>query len=158
MADRTENSGVRSQMDRQQREKIERSAYDCMQSGFCCSESVFKIIAEQFGDRPDESLPKAAAAFMGGVGGTEEEICGALAGGVLAIGYLMGRTDPGVDMAHVHRLATEFRKRFLQEFGATRCGALLEILGKQDDYIRCKRMTGRAAGILADLIEERREL
>ena len=65
--------------------------------------------------------------FGGGVGGSHEELCGAVSGGVLVLSLLHPHTD-GEDRAGKVRLyaqAKEFRRRFQEVFGLTRCGELL---------------------------------
>ena len=65
--------------------------------------------------------------FGGGVGGSHEELCGAVSGGVLVLSLLHPHTD-GEDRAGKVRLyaqAKEFRRRFQEVFGLTRCGDLL---------------------------------
>ena len=69
----------------------------------------------------------AMGGFGGGVGGSHEELCGAVSGGVLVLSLLHPHTD-GEDRAGKVRLyaqAKEFRRRFQEVFGLTRCGDLL---------------------------------
>ena len=69
----------------------------------------------------------AMGGFGGGVGGSQEELCGAVSGGVLVLSLLHPHTD-GEDRAGKVRLyaqAKEFRRRFQEVFGLTRCGDLL---------------------------------
>ncbi len=136
------------------REKIEKKAYDYMASGFNCAESVLLATMESRMDDVDGDLPKVASTLGGGVGGSHEELCGALSGGVLAIGLLYGRNKPGVDVQFAKDLATEFRARFLKENGCTKCGTLLEQFGEQNDSDKCRKLTGQAAGLLSDLLDE----
>ena len=137
------------------REKIEEKAFDYMASGFNCAESVLLATIESRMGDIDGELPKVASALGGGVGGSREEICGALSGGVLAIGLLYGRTKPGVDVQFAKDLATEFRVRFLKENGCTKCGTLLDKFGEQNDSDKCRKMTGAAAALLSDLLDEK---
>ncbi len=123
-------------------------------SGFNCAESVLRsIIEDAFGQR-HACIPRVATAFGGGVGGTHEELCGALAGGVMAIGLLIGRMEPGADVERVKQIATELRSRFVARNGSTRCQALLDAFGPQDDWSRCEELTGRTAALLLDLLAE----
>lgn len=139
-------------------EKIEKKAFDYFQSGFHCAESILKAILEQYAEEPDSEIPKMASGLVGGIGGTHEDICGALAGGIIAIGYLFGRTKPGADIRETREIATEFRRRFIAGFGSTNCGVLLEGIGKQENMIKCKRLTAGAAGLLSEILAERKEL
>jgi len=74
-------------------------------------------------------------------------------GGIIALGYLFGRSDPGADWTDVSELAAKLKRRFLQEYGATDCGALLAMFGPQENMMRCKTLSGEVAGMLADIIE-----
>jgi C_GCAxxG_C_C family probable redox protein len=138
------------------RREIESKAFEYFDSGFCCSESILKAVMEVHADKLPADLPKAASGFIGGIGVSMQETCGALTGGIIALGYLMGRTDPTADNEEIKRMALVYRERFLQEFSSTNCGKLLELLGEQDDDYKCKKMTARAAGILSELLEERK--
>ncbi|MEW6412487.1 MAG: C-GCAxxG-C-C family protein [Candidatus Zixiibacteriota bacterium] len=137
------------------REKIEKKAYSYMASGFNCAESVLLATIESRINDLDGELPRVASALGGGVGGTHEELCGALSGGVLAIGLLYGRTRPGVDVQKAKDLATEYRARFAKEFGCTKCSTLLEGFGEQNDSDKCRALTGQAAGLLSDILDEK---
>jgi C_GCAxxG_C_C family probable redox protein len=137
-------------------DEIEKRAFGHFDSGFCCAESILKAIMEAHADRLPDDLPKAATGFVGGIGVSMQETCGALTGGIIALGYLIGRTDPAADNEEIKRLALVYRERFLAEFSSTNCGKLLELLGEQEDDAKCKAMTARAAGILSELLEERK--
>ena len=138
------------------RTEIETKAFEYFDSGFCCAESILKAVMEAHADTLPADLPKAATGFIGGIGVSMQETCGALTGGIVALGYLMGRTDPSSSAEEIKETAQVFRERFLQEFSATNCGKLLELLGEQEDDYKCKKMTARAAGILSELLEERK--
>jgi C_GCAxxG_C_C family probable redox protein len=144
----------RMNMDKKQ---MEQRAFDLFQGGFNCAEAVSTAIVEWHGSGPAEYTPKVATAFGGGIGGTKCETCGALTGGVIALGWLFGRTEPGADKQDVYARATEFRNRFLDAFGSTQCKAILDAFGPQENLHKCKRMTGAAAGILYDILSEERQ-
>ena len=91
---------------------------------------------------------------MGGIGGTHAEACGALTGGIIAIGFLHGRTEPGQDVEYARELAAKFSARFVEEFGSANCGILLEKLGRQHNGLKCKKLTAAAAGLLSELLVE----
>jgi len=95
-----------------------------------------------------------ATAFGGGVGRTKQQICGALTGGIIALGHLYGRSDPGADWTDASELAAKLKHRFVQEYETTNCGALLATFGQQENMMRCKQLSGEVAGMLADIIDE----
>ena len=137
------------------RDEVEKTAFDYFDSGFHCAEAIAKTITELHAENPNPVTTKGASGFMGGIGGTHAETCGALTGGIVAIGYLYGRTEPGKDIQHARELAAEFVDRFVEEFGSANCGVLLEKLGKQHNGLKCKRLTAAAAGLLSELLAEK---
>ncbi|MCP4540493.1 MAG: C_GCAxxG_C_C family protein [Chloroflexi bacterium] len=137
--------------------EIELRAFEYFQSGFHCAESILLAIVETYEKNPSSRIPKAAAGFMGGIGGTHEEACGALTGGIIAIGCLFGRTDPETGVENIKKLASEYRRRFIQEFGATKCQILLDEFDGQKDGLKCKRLTATATGILSELLTTREQ-
>jgi C_GCAxxG_C_C family probable redox protein len=108
---------------------------------------------EVYGNATSNDIPKVATAFGGGVGRTKQDICGALIGGFIALGYLFGRSEPGADWTDAAESAAELRRQFVQAHGTTNCGALLTTFGPQEDMMRCKQLSGEVAGMLADIIE-----
>lgn len=138
-----------------ERKEVEQRAFDYFQSGFLCAEAVSKTIVELFGNGPSPDIPRIATGFGGGFGGTRDEACGALSGGIIALGHLFGRTTPSEDYLSVFKLVAEYRRRFTERFGSSRCGALLDGFGEQDDWAKCKRMSAEAAGILWEILQDR---
>jgi C_GCAxxG_C_C family probable redox protein len=139
------------------KKQVEQKAFDLFQNGFNCAEAISTAIVEWYGTGSAGFTSKTATAFGGGVGGTKCETCGALTGGVIALGWLFGRAEPGADKENVYALATEFRNRFLDAFGSTHCKPILDAFGKQEDLLACKHMTGAAAGILYDILEDEKK-
>jgi C_GCAxxG_C_C family probable redox protein len=131
-------------------------AFDYHGSGFHCAEAVLKAILETCGQEDvSRDIPRVATAFGGGVGRTQQDICGALAGGAIALGCLFGRDEPGADWSVLAESAAEMRRRFVQKFGTTRCGCLLADFGPQEDEIRCRQLSGEVADLLMDVLERR---
>jgi len=143
--------------DTMDKKQVEQRAFDLFQGGFNCAEAVSTAIVEWYGAGGTPYTPKVATAFGGGVGGTKCETCGALTGGVIALGWLFGRTEQGADKQDVYAFATEFRNKFLDSFASTHCKTILDAFGKQENLLECKRMTGAAAGILYDILMEEKK-
>ena len=102
-------------------------AYEYHKSGYNCAQSVAGAFADRTGLTP-EQLMAATGGFGGGVGGSHAELCGAVSGGVLVLSLLYPHTD-GADKAGkvaVYARTKEFRRRFEEVFGLTRCGDLLK--------------------------------
>ena len=139
------------------KEEAEKRTFQYYQSGFHCAEAISKALTELLGKEGDSYTPKVATGFGGGVGGSHCEICGALTGGIITLGWLLGREKPGEDKAKVYELASEFRRRFVDQFGSSNCQTLLDKYGKQENMLKCKKMTAEAAGTLWQLLTEERE-
>ncbi|MCI7734817.1 MAG: C-GCAxxG-C-C family protein [Dysosmobacter sp.] len=101
-------------------------AHQYHKQGYSCAQSVAGAFADLTGWEP-EQLFAAAGSFGGGVGGSHEELCGAISGALLVLGLLYPHTQ-GEDREakrKVFDLAKRFRQRFFETFGHTRCGNLL---------------------------------
>jgi C_GCAxxG_C_C family probable redox protein len=97
---------------------------------------------------------RIATGLAGGVGDTQQEMCGALSGGVLVIGGLLGRESVDEDDWPALSLATRYRKCFLAELGATQCARLREMIYASGGLGSCDLLVERAATILLELLEE----
>lgn len=101
-------------------------ALDYHKQGFNCAQSVAAAFADVVGVSV-ETMLTASTGFGGGVGGSHEELCGAISGGILVLSMLTPRTD-GADTASrkkIYQQGREFRSRFQAVFGKTCCGELL---------------------------------
>ena len=78
-------------------------------------------VGEQMLGSLDDRTIMMTTGFSGGLGGTHDELCGALAGGVMLIGALHGRTRSDQDPSRCRGLAARYRERFLARFGTTKC-------------------------------------
>ena len=137
------------------KKQVGKKALDYHKAGFHCAEAVSKAVVETYSQGISQDIPKVATAFGGGVGRTYQDICGAITGGVIALGCLFGRSEPGADWKDAHELAAELKRRFVLEHGTTNCGGLLATFGPQENMIRCKRLSGEVASMLAEILEER---
>jgi C_GCAxxG_C_C family probable redox protein len=95
-----------------------------------------------------------ATALAGGLGCSYEEMCGALSGGAMVIGAVYGRVDAEQDDELAQTLATRYRKRFHDEFGATCCGPIRDWAKGPEGPGRCGAVVERAARILLALLDE----
>ena len=136
-------------------QKAGQKAFEYHCAGYHCAEAVALAVVEAYGPQGAAGLPRAASAMGGGLGATHQDLCGALNGGVLAAGILLGRDAPGTDWKQVQEIVAELRRRFLGQYGATSCPALLIAFGPQKDMMRCKQLSGETASLLAAILEER---
>ncbi len=138
------------------RQEAEQTAFELMATGYNCAESMLRTAVAHLAIPAEGGMLRMATCFGGGVGRSHEELCGALSGGIMALGLAYGRdaveTSPyaGLD------LAAEFRNRFRQRFGASCCREVLDHLGPQENWAACKRLVADAAGLLHALLEEQR--
>jgi len=132
----------------------EQDASTFFQSGYNCAESVSRAIIEHFSDTEDLEFLKVASLFGGGIGSSHSENCGAFSGGIIVISYLLGRTDPETNIDPAKEIVVEFRKDFLQHFETLHCQTLLDKFGPQENSEKCRELTGKAAGLLVDLLAD----
>jgi C_GCAxxG_C_C family probable redox protein len=140
-------------MSEKKRAEVEQRVFDYFQSGFNCAEAVSKAIVELYSNETHTAIPGVATGFGGGVGGSKAETCGALNGGIIAIGCIFGRKEPKDDKMAAYEFAAQFREKFIETFGSSSCRTILEGFGEQENLIECKKMTARAAGILFTMLD-----
>ncbi len=100
---------------------------------------------------------RMATGFAGGLGDTQQELCGALSGGVMIIGALLGRTELEEDDQPAVRLASCYRQCFLEEFGSVQCASLREdVVNVAGGLGSCGALVESAAGILLRVLSEAR--
>ncbi|MBN2399391.1 MAG: C_GCAxxG_C_C family protein [Candidatus Aminicenantes bacterium] len=96
-----------------------------MVAGFNCAQSVFGVFCADLGLDQKTAL-KLATGFGAGLA-NKQEICGAVSGGIMAIGLKHGRTQTS-DLEAKERtylLANELMARFKVKFGSCLCRELL---------------------------------
>jgi C_GCAxxG_C_C family probable redox protein len=136
------------------RKNAEQLAMAYSEAGFHCAEAVAAAVTELFCHDQTETACRMATGFGGGLGGSRAEACGALTGGVLAIGLLCGRTTSEQSRDEAYRVTTAYRDRFMARFGATICQPLRDGFGTADIQTACRSLTAEAAGILHDVLLE----
>lgn len=126
-----------------------------------CAQSVLAPFAADLGLDPGLAL-KVASGFGGGVG-RQGEICGALAGGIAALGLRFGGPDRAAIEATYAKVRT-LAARFRQRHGEILCRRLLEgiDLATEEGHRRfkelglrektCRRCVQSAAEIVEELL------
>lgn len=122
---------------------------------FYCSEAVVKAVLEGAGAELSRETIAMASGFPVGIGGAECT-CGALSGGVMALGYFFGRAkakEPQVKRAMA--LSKELHDSFKQRNKATCCRVLTKGMtkGSPQHMSQCVRLTGEVAEDVARIIE-----
>jgi len=133
---------------------IEQTTFTYFHSGFNCAESILKTFVELDSKELYQDITKFASGFGGGIGGSHCETCGAFTGGIIALGCMFGRKDPGKDKQKVYSLSAEFRNRFLKKFNSTNCQKILDMMEKQEIKLDCKKLTAETAGILYEILQK----
>ena len=102
----------------------------------------------------DPHIVRMATGFAGGVGGSKQEMCGALSAGVMIIGAQHGRNSLEEDDLPAQQLVTRYRERFAAELGTTHCDPLYEWVHAPGGLGSCSVVVERAARILLGLLAE----
>ncbi|MBU1248426.1 MAG: C-GCAxxG-C-C family protein [Proteobacteria bacterium] len=89
--------------------------------GLCCAESVVAAFAE-YANGDVALLMRASSGFCAGQGRTSGT-CGALTGGIMALGIAHGR-----DLAGCHGQVQKLIRQFQEAFGDTDCSRCLAVI------------------------------
>ena len=140
--------------------EIEKRAEELFGSGLYCAESVLLAVAEHAGI-DSQLIPKIATGFCGGMSRTRG-VCGAVNGGVMALGLLFGRNSPELAVDNTYGKVQQFLAIFQERYGSINCFDLIGVdLGTEEGReqfkqrgIRstCQGFTGGAARMVAELI------
>jgi len=132
--------------------KLKKRVYGHYQSGLHCAEVISKALLETFSGSAHPEVIKAASAFGGGIAGSTQELCGAFTGGLMALGVLAGRENPGDDLRECGSLVNQFKSSFQSRFGSLKCMDILDGMG--GDHMGCVKLTAEASVILNQLLKE----
>jgi len=101
-----------------------------------------------------EVLVRASCPFGGGIGGSYDELCGVLSGGVIVLGALWGRVTSGEDDEWVRELACQYQEQFVAYTGTPTCQSIRDSL--PDKERRCLPVVEEGARLLTEIIEKAR--
>jgi C_GCAxxG_C_C family probable redox protein len=121
---------------------------------FYCSEAIVKTINDEFGLGYPEEVIKMASGFPIGMGGSGCT-CGAVAGGIMALGMGFGRTYPRDErVKKCMALAHELHDRFRERHGCLCCRVLIKdmVPGSPVHMQQCIAFTGEVAEETAKII------
>lgn len=127
-----------------------------------CSEALMLSIHNNFELDLPKDIIKMASGFTVGIGGSKC-LCGALAGGVMALGLFFGRDEPAdPKIGNAMALSNELHDYFKKATGknATCCRILTKSFeaGSPDHIAQCRFLTGIAAEKSAEIIIRELEL
>lgn len=166
----------RPELDRELIENIGNTAYNYEKEYHGCAQCVLKTLQEYLNLGNGDAF-KAAHAFAGGIA-LMGETCGALSGGIMAIGLAFGRerfgdvATPPSTSNQTRRpssaLAAQLYNKVQKEFGSTKCWSIQEsIFGRHFDlkipeeyaqfvaaggYEKCPEVVKKVAMLAAETI------
>jgi len=140
------------------REALLRHIEEDYMAGHHCSEVIFTHLGRYYDPAFDPALMRLATGFGGGIA-EEADVCGALVGGVMLIGYLYGRSSLKEDQTRCWELSRAYRRRFLEELGSTSCEYFTQGQFNPDNHRKCaEEVVLKAARILLDLLSPAEEV
>ena len=132
--------------------EVEQRAQALFESGLNCAEAVLTAVLAGQGVVDCAEATRLGTAFGAGVGRSKEELCGALSGGLIALGYLQGRSHGGEKWDDLARLAAGVRSRFKALHGCTSCSAVLARFGPQEAMDKCVALSAVTAGLFHEAL------
>ncbi len=137
---------------------LRRQAEDLYRSGkFLCSEAILYTFNEALGNPLPPEAVRLASGFPVGMGalGAGGCACGALAGGIMVLGMVYGRSNPGDEAPVVLGKAKELHDWFRSQKGSTCCRVLIRGLefGSPEHSDQCVSLTGDVAEQLAHMLD-----
>ena len=119
--------------------EVQKKAFEYEKNYYGCSQCVLLAVQDVFGLEGEETF-KAATGFAGGIG-FKGSVCGALTGGIIAIGLKYGRDvqaflqhDPEKTRFKTFNLARKLWKKFEETYGSCICRDIQKrIFGKSYD-------------------------
>lgn len=149
-------------------ESKEERALDMFKKGYNCAQSVLYAFSEEVGLEKDQALRIATG--MGGGMGRRGEVCGAVTGGILALGMKFGRGEREerqvTELMYVK--TRELMERFVAEHRSYLCRSLLDGLDisseegykkfKEQDYLNriCTPCVRSVVKIVEHMIQKTR--
>jgi C_GCAxxG_C_C family probable redox protein len=106
------------------KDMLSETAVRHFKKGYNCSQSVLLTMFEHWNGK-SALVPKIATGFGGGIGRCGS-VCGALAGGVMALGIKYGSDEPSIEKREgVYELVRQLYKRFQSDNGSVLCRELI---------------------------------
>ncbi len=132
---------------------IGEKASEYFENGFHCAEAVVTAILETLNENPTQAVSHATA-FGAGMGRTFDETCGALSGGLIAIGHLHGRQKPNENWDIPANLAANLRERFIDTYQTTHCKTLRDRFGEEEQPEECSKLVCKVTIELLELLQK----
>lgn len=106
------------------KEMLCKKALKYFSEDYNCAQSVLLTMFEHWNGK-SELIPKIATAFGGGIGRCGS-LCGALTGGLMAIGIKYGTNEPSLEnRLDTYELAQALYRQFEERYGTVLCRELI---------------------------------
>ena len=139
-------------------DKVRQDAEEYFRSGgYYCSEAIVASVRDNLAPEMPDALIAAASGFPVGVG-RSKCMCGAVSGGVISLGYVFGRTQPGspADPASQRTLAAanELQQAFRDSHKVLCCSVHTRgmDMASGEHKAQCISFTGEMAAKTAEII------
>ncbi|HHT71906.1 MAG: C-GCAxxG-C-C family protein [bacterium] len=130
--------------------KMAQQAQAIYLAGANCAEAVWQAYAHKVGIDPEElELGNRLAGGFGGGAGVED-LCGAVAGGIVALGHRYGRRPDDPRNPKLKGSCEKFCRQAEQELGSLHCRDLRDPNNRE----KCGPVVLKAAQILSDLLSD----
>lgn len=118
---------------------------------FFCSEAVVKTINDELGKPFSEEVTKLASGFPIGVG-KSGCLCGAVSGGVMALGMVYGRCHGEAMNEDMFKHAADLHDRIKELYKSTCCRVMTRNFEFQspERKAHCIKITGEVAAYIAE--------
>ncbi len=135
--------------------KIRTTAEDYYRNGdFYCSEAIVKTIKDEFELPISDDIVAMASGFPVGMGGSGCT-CGAVSGGIMALGLFFGRTQAkDSKVINAMALSKELHDIFIESHKCLCCRVLTKgmTLGSSEHMKQCIEFTGEVAEETAKIV------
>jgi C_GCAxxG_C_C family probable redox protein len=133
-------------------------AVSCFEEGFCCSQAVLSVYAEEFGLSRVTAL-KISRGFGGGMG-RMALTCGAVTGALMAIGLKYGNADAldKQSREQAYGLVREFARRFEERNGSIICRDLLGCDISKPEGIKTAKENGLFTSVCPEMVRSAAEI
>jgi len=120
---------------------------------FFCSESVVHTINQLMGSPLPHQITKLASGFPIGLG-KSGCLCGAVSGGVIALGIAYGRNHGEPMNENMFPLSTQLHDYIKKQYGSTCCRVLIKDYDfeSQERKKHCIRITGEVAAFVTEVL------
>ncbi len=133
-------------------EEVLKTSIEEYTAGIHCSEVIFKNVTTAWCPDFDESLVRIATPFGSGIA-DRGDVCGALVGGLMVIGYLFGRRSLAESQDLCWQLSQKFYDRFKETFRYTTCYQIKDRIPDWDEKVKCSETVRLSISILWEILD-----